>query len=207
MTSLGILFTLICIVQLLLIILWRKPKKLLKSHQLTKSKKRQVTILFLTVMLILYGLFFIKLFQYHQPQPLAQTQYTHDTVYPTPAATVAQPLWGRKTGMISNLYFLYLSTDKSKEGVTRTAYGLRQQYCKNLCIINLYDDKTAFEKDIQRINITSEEKMKEWNKKNYVFVADHYLGYLDAVQDASFNYYPFHDSYYKHAKEGTLDNY
>jgi len=30
---------------------------------------------------------------------------------------------------------------------------------------------------------------------------------LDAVPDAKFNYYPFHDGYYKNAVAGTLSSY
>src|SRR5882762_10279875 len=159
MTSLGIIFTLICFLQLLVIILWRKPKMILKPHEATKATKRQVTIFLGAVILILYMLFFFQLFKYHQPHPLMNTQYSQEKVYPTPLSNTIQPLGGRQTGSISTLYFLYLSSDKSQDALTKTAFGLRQQYCKNLCIINLYDDKTAFETDIQRVKITDTAKM------------------------------------------------
>ncbi|MGH7203036.1 MAG: hypothetical protein ACREHC_01165 [Candidatus Levyibacteriota bacterium] len=207
MTSLALLFCLICLVQLAIIILWRKPKRLFKNQKAKKSEISR-TILFLFIgMLLLYILFFIQLFDYHKPHPLVDAPYIPTTNYPPPDHNVFSQLGERQTGPIDDLYFLYLSSDKSQTTVTQVAWGLRQEYCKRLCIINLYDNKTAFERDLERVTITDQEKMKEWNKQNYVFVADHYLGYLDAVQDASFSYYPFHDSYYKNAKAGTLDGY
>lgn len=205
MTSLAILFTIICILQLLIIILWRKPHKLLRAKE--TAKKKQVVSFLLIIMVILYGLFFYQLVKYHRPHPLSEEKYNSATVYPTLAPNLVQKLWSRKTGSIDNLYFLYRIADTSETTLTKVAFSLRQEYCKTLCIINLYDEKAAFDRDVERITITSTPKMTEWNKKNYVFVADHYLGYLDAVHDAKFTYYPFHDSYYKHVKAGTLNNY
>jgi len=187
--------------------LWRKPKHLFKHHKMTTGQIRYANIFLFVGMIILYILLTIQLLDYHKPHPLVESQYVPTTSYPTPAPKVVQPLGQRQTGPINDMYFLYSASDKSESTVTQVALGLRQEYCKKMCIINIYDDKTAFELDLQRVTITSQDKMKEWNKKNYVFVADHYLGYLDAVQNASFSYYPFHDSYYQHAKAGTLTSY
>lgn len=206
MTIIAVLFILVCIVQLLVIVLFRKPKKLFRKNA-TKAGVRTMKLVLIIVMIFLYiGLFF-ALVKYHSPQPLENKPYIFSVSYPTLTPGIVRKLGERQTAMITNLYFLYPGQDKSQAALTTIAFQLRQQYCKKLCIINLYDDKTAFEKDIERVTIASDAAMKEWNKKNYVFVADHYLGYLDVVQDAPFMYYPFHDSYYQKAKSGSLEGY
>jgi hypothetical protein len=156
---------------------------------------------------ILYLVFFVQVNAYHKPQPIEQQTYLKSKAFPTVSSDVVRQIGGRKTSKIVNLYFLYLASDKSEQTVSDVAMRLRQQFCTSLCIINIYDDQSAFDKDIQRVSITSNDVMKQWNKANYVFVADHYLGYLDAVPEAQFNYYPFHDGYYKHAVDGTLGSY
>ena len=207
MNDIALQFILICLVQLVLIILYRQSKNLLHRKIFTKSTLSiSKTILFIC-MAILYIVFFIHVNEYHQPQPLESQTYIKNEALPSVSSEIVREIGGRKTSKIVNLYFLYLGADKSEKTVADVAMRLRQQYCTQLCIINIYDEKPAFDKDIQRVSITSNDVMKAWNKANYVFVADHYLGYLDAVPEASFNYYPFHDSYYKHAVDGTLSSY
>jgi hypothetical protein len=207
MTNIGILFILVVFVQLLLIVVFRQPKKLFHHKILSKKTVTPAKIILIVCMIILYWLLFIQIEKYHIPQPLVNKPYVHKVGYPTLSPDVVQQVGVRKTSTIVNRYFLYLGQDKSSQTLSDVALRLRDQYCQLLCIINLYDDKTAYDLDIERVNITSNAVMKEWNKKNYVYVADHYLGYLDAVEEAPFTYYPFHDGYYKHAKEGTLEGY
>ena len=207
MTALIILFILLCLVQLFLIIVYRKPNKILHYKLATKSGMRSLKIALYIVMIVLYILFFMQLDNYHKPQPLDNKPYLKQTVYPTVQPDLVQQLGARQTASITNLYFLYLGKDKSLQKLATIALQLRHQYCISLCIVNLYDDKTAFAKDIERVTITANTDMEAWNKKNYVFVADHYLGYLDAIANAQFVYYPFHDGYYKRAKAGTTAGY
>jgi len=207
MNDIALQFILICFVQLLLIILYRQSKTLVHRKIFTKSTLPIAKTILYGCIVILYTVFFIQVNAYHKPQPFEQTKYIKTEAMPTVSTDVVREIGGRKTSQIMNLYFLYLGTDKSEKTVADVALRLRAEYCTTLCIINMYDDKPAFDRDIQRVSITSNEVMKAWNKANYVFVADHYLGYLDAVPDAKFNYYPFHDGYYKNAVAGTLSSY
>lgn len=111
------------------------------------------------------------------------TQLEHD-IYPTQ----------------ENYYFLYQKTNKSKDALKGEAQYIKDNFCKNACTINFYDDKRAFTIDHERVIITSTPVMQEWNTNNYVFVADHYLGYLPFAKYASFAYYPFKDWYYQKLK-------
>jgi len=207
MLVLGILFLLICLVQFTLIVTYRQPQKLIAHKLLKKSSVEKTKTGLMGIMILLYIIFFIQLDQYHQPQPLEDKPYVKTTVYPTVSPNSVEELGARKTASIINLYFLYKGSDKTEITMATVAHGLRDKYCVSPCIINIYDDKTAFEKDIQRVTITSNVVMENWNRQNYVFVADHYLGYLDAVQDAQFVYYPFHDGYYKRVKSGSTAGY
>lgn len=198
MNTLILLFVLICLVQIICIIVWKKAKKI---HRI------RTIIPLALIMILLYLGFFYQLRSYHEPQPIPQKEYSQKTLVPTPDDAILKQLWERKTGSIHFLYFLYQGKEKSESVLENIAFGLRQKHCTSPCIINLYDDQKAFETDRERISITSDETMREWNKKHYVFVADHYLGYLDAVEDAAFAYYPFRDSYYKKVKLGSLDTH
>lgn len=207
MNDIALQFILICLVQLLLIIIFRQSKNLLHRKIFTKKTLPIAQAVLIIAMVILYAFFFIQVNNYHNPQPLPDITYQKTTVHQKVSSDVVEQLGGRKSSKLLNLYFLYKGSDKSVQTLAEVAQRLRNEYCDSLCIINMYDEKKAFELDIQRVSITSNDVMKEWNKANYVYVADHYLGYLDAVPDASFAYYPFHDGFYKHAVNGTLSSY
>lgn len=94
-----------------------------------------------------------------------------------------------------NYYFLYFSADTSQKTLTKTALYLKKNLCKKSCTINFYDNIHAYILDRSRVNITSDSNMQTWNDENYIFVANHYLGYLSFNQP-SFSYFPFEDNYY-----------
>jgi hypothetical protein len=207
MNDIALVFLIICLIQFLLIILIYKPQKLKPPKFLSQSNTKLLQIFLVISMLFLYSSLFIQIEKYQKPHPLEAVPYTFTKVYPTAGSNIVQMVGIQKKSPITNLYFIYLSEDKSKQTLASIAWGLRQSNCKALCIINIFDNKSAYDRAMTKDALTSNTDIKEWNKKNYVFVADHFLGYLDAVQDASFAYYPLHDGYYRHAKAGTLDAY
>lgn len=167
-----------------------------------KIEKKFFKIFLLTVICLLYIILFSMLLDFHKPHPLPMVKYNYSGSVTPVLDSTAQLLSSRQSGNINNLYFLYLESDKSQNTVTDIAIRLRRQYCTTGCIINIYDDKNAYSKDMERITIKSIDIMNEWNKNNYIFVADHYLGYLDINHNAVFAYYPFHDWYYRTHKNG-----
>jgi hypothetical protein len=102
-----------------------------------------------------------------------------------------------------NYYFLYTGSDKSAKKLENIAKNIRKDNCSIPCTINFYDDVNAFTIDRKRVDITDPEKMGEWNTQHYIFVADHYLGYLNAAQYPSFAYYPDKDMYYQELLKNT----
>ncbi len=102
-----------------------------------------------------------------------------------------------------NYYFLYTGSDKSAKTLETIAKNIRKDNCSIPCTINFYDDVNAFTIDRKRVDIIDPEKMRGWNTQNYIFVADHYLGYLTAAQYPSFAYYPDKDMYYQELVQNT----
>lgn len=98
---------------------------------------------------------------------------------------------------VQNYYFLYTSSDNSEATLELIAKNIRKDSCTVPCTINFYDNKEAFTLDRQRVAIVDPAKMEAWNKEHYTFVADHYLGYLNAAMYPSLAYYPYKDDYYK----------
>jgi hypothetical protein len=165
------------------------------------NHKTVLQIALLTLIVLLYLVLFARSVQYHKPHPFAENSSYHFSSFRSPVdSSVAEFITSRQTGSIKNFYFIYQASDKSTSTVSDVALRLRQQYCKMYCVINLYDDVNAYTIDMERLTITSNQVMETWNKKNYIFVADHYLGYLDPVPEATFTYYPFHDWYYNQLK-------
>lgn len=73
--------------------------------------------------------------------------------------------------------------------------------CNKQCNINLYDDKKAFELQEQYDAMMADSNTKPadleaWKKANYVYVADHLVGYVE-FSSGSFDDFPFKDSYYR----------
>jgi hypothetical protein len=99
---------------------------------------------------------------------------------------------------VENFSYLYIGADKTKETIEKTIREIRVGECKKLCNISLYDEKKAAELDGEYLKgvFTPEEK-RAWEEKNYVYVADHFVGYLEFEGDGIFSYYPYKDWYYK----------
>lgn len=111
----------------------------------------------------------------------------------------------KDAGNVENLAFLYTGTDKSKEYLENIAKEIKSNECKKPCNVELYDDKSAFDLQQQYDQMmgsfdTKQSELDSWKKKNYVFVADHLLGYLEFSNEGYFNYYPYRDWYYKELK-------
>ena len=122
-----------------------------------------------------------------------------------PAVLNYEKLKYEDVGNVENLAFLYTGTDKSKEYLENIAKEIKSNECKKPCNVDLYDDKSAFDLQQQYDQMmgsfdTKQSELDSWKKKNYVFVADHLLGYLEFSDEAYFNYYPYKDWYYKELK-------
>lgn len=76
--------------------------------------------------------------------------------------------------------------------------------CKKSCNINIYDEKRAFELQHQYDTMMSDPNtqpvdLQEWKKKNYIYVAEHYVGSVE-FSTGIFDDYPFKDWYYQELK-------
>lgn len=73
--------------------------------------------------------------------------------------------------------------------------------CSKNCTIDIYDDEKALNLheayDLMYMKSeTTSQDLKTWENKNYVYVADHYVGRID-FDTKMFNDYPLKDWYYK----------
>ena len=98
--------------------------------------------------------------------------------------------------LVENYWLLVTSEDKSKEKMEELANKFKTDNCKKDCNISLYDDKKAAELDLEYSKITDQDEASNWKKKNYIYVADHLIGYL-MFGDGYYNDYPYRDWYYK----------
>lgn len=103
-------------------------------------------------------------------------------------------------GNVENLDILFKGDDKSKENIEKVAREIKKDQCKKPCNISIFDDKQALELDLAYRKLTSGAEMDAWKQKNYIFVADHLLGYLEFEGEGIFFYYPHKDWYYKELK-------
>lgn len=73
--------------------------------------------------------------------------------------------------------------------------------CPKNCTIDIYNDERALNlheayDQMYMKPETTPEDLKKWEKQNYVYVTDHYIGRID-FDTKMFNDYPLKDSYYK----------
>lgn len=73
--------------------------------------------------------------------------------------------------------------------------------CTKDCNISVYDDKKALQLEQEYDKLmstldTKPEQLTAWKKNNYVFVADHLVGYM-SFDTNTFQSYPYKDWYYK----------
>lgn len=112
-----------------------------------------------------------------------------------------------------NYWILVSNTDMSENNIKKTALELRDKLCSGDCTISLYDDEDAFimdekleKKEMELGQMLSDGKiskeqdralLKNYERKYYVKIADHLIGYLTHLDSDDFNYYPYRDSRYK----------
>lgn len=79
--------------------------------------------------------------------------------------------------------------------------------CTKQCNIDIYDDKEALELQKEYDELmgtldTKPQKLQAWKQKNYIFVADHLVGYV-SFDTGEYQEYPYKDWYYKQLKSGN----
>jgi hypothetical protein len=105
--------------------------------------------------------------------------------------------------------YLVLVSSQDAATLNQIALNIKKEECRNPCNVYLFDDRQAistyleYDKMMKNKNTTSEERYK-WNKENYIYVADHYVGTMNYSEDSFFTSYPNRDSYYKALKEGKI---
>jgi hypothetical protein len=195
-----LIFLLLSLLQLLLIISFKKPSFF--SHKLKiRVKKEYVQIGLVIFIFVLYFLVFSKLIAAHRMQlsPLISPSHppvSSDYIQTSHSNLQYEELGYRETKDLQNLYFLYLGKDRSQTTIRNLAFAIRKSVCKKQCIVNLYDNAKAYNLDMERLTITANQAMQQWNEQYYVFVAEHYLAYAGPL-DHDFSYYPFKDWYYR----------
>lgn len=117
-----------------------------------------------------------------------------------PKPVAYEKLSYKDNGNVENFSYLYTGSDKSKENLEKISREIKSKECKKQCNISLFDDKKAFELDQNYSKLTSQAEINSWKEKNYVFVAEHLLGYLEFEGDGTFIYFPYKDWYYKELK-------
>ena len=104
--------------------------------------------------------------------------------------------------LVENYDYLLLSQDKTEENIKRIGLELKKMKCKKSCNISLFDDKKAYDLNEDEINYFGE-ALKQWDRENYVFLADHLVGFLD-FETGDVEYYPLRkDLMYNEIKAGT----
>lgn len=193
-----VIFIIICLltgVQFGLLESFRKPAAIARMFK-TQKQSPELKIVFTVFTIVLYLLLFYALWQLSIPHPMANT----DTAEEKPIISDIYSQLGHEVYPDQeNYYFLYTASDKTKSTLETVAHGLKR-FCHHPCTINFYDTKQAYSIDRERVMITSPAKMTTWNEKYYVFVADHYLGYLNSQTYSTFAYYPYKDLYYASRK-------
>jgi hypothetical protein len=161
-----------------------------------KKQRKPIQITLAIASLLLYVLLFQKLINVHKQQLIPLVSLPATTQKINQQNNLYQTLGYRETTDLQNFYFLYTGKDENEDAIHKLTLNIRKTECKKLCIINIYDNKQAYSLDMQRLDITDPHIMEEWNNKNYVFVAEHYLGYLGPLE-SNFSYFPFKDWYYR----------
>lgn len=124
-----------------------------------------------------------------QAQPQAKSQYQYEV------------LSKRDNGNVENADVLVTSGETNGEAIALEV----KKTCKKPCNINIYDDKKAFDLQTQYDEMmcdssTQSSDLQTWKEKNYVFVGDHLIGYMEFSADA-YDEYPYKDWYYKELKD------
>lgn len=104
----------------------------------------------------------------------------------------------KELSTIESFIYLYSGSDKSEEHLKSVVEEIRKNNCKKPCNIALFDDKKAADLDSEMRNIRNEREEKEWKRKNYIYVADHFPAMLEF--EGVFFYYPYKDWLYDSLK-------
>lgn len=106
---------------------------------------------------------------------------------------------------VENYYYLYKGDDVSVNKMQEVSIELRAKNCKKACNISIYDDKRAYEIDMDYFKLTDPSEQEQWKKDNYVYVANHLLEWVPAGKVNDFMYYPYKDAYYQELLSKTKD--
>jgi len=104
--------------------------------------------------------------------------------------------------LADNIWVL-IEPDVDGEKATR---AVKENECSKPCFIQIFDDKQAYLKDLEynlllgsgRPNV--QDDLTAWKVKNYVFVADHLVGWMLLNDSDEYNAYPMRDWYYDELK-------
>lgn len=171
---------------------FRKEK--LAKFLVISPHSRLPLYIFIPSTLIFFIVLFLLLKQLSTPQPLppASIPAAVSAVLPKGVQQVGHNQYNTQ----ESFYYVYTNSDKSEKTLAAVAAQIKA-LCSKVCTISFYDTEKAYALDQERLVITVKDNMEDWNKKNYVYVAEHFLGYLPYAQNAPFTYYPYKDAYYK----------
>lgn len=201
MTWIYIFFSIIVLSALQFLLFYSvKKKSVINTYLQLNKRSNSAPLLFATGTVIFYVILLIFLRETTLPQPNsllvrdAKIAYYYANKSPRMHGNLQQ-LEHDEFPEIETYYYLYTATDTSQKTLQNLALYLRKSLCKKPCTISFYDNIHAYILDHARATITTTDAMQIWNEENYVFVANHYLGYLGSGQ-SSFTYFPFQDIYY-----------
>ncbi|MFZ5437468.1 MAG: hypothetical protein ACOZAK_00195 [Patescibacteria group bacterium] len=107
-----------------------------------------------------------------------------------------QELARKDVGTVENISVLIATDASNPESIANEV----KRTCKKQCNINLYDDKKAFELQDQYDQLISRQaepsQLDAWKKENYIYVADHFIGYME-FSTGAYDDFPYKDWYYK----------
>lgn len=117
----------------------------------------------------------------------------------SPTKTNYKILDRTNTSSVENISVL-VSPDINGEKVAKEV----KKTCRKPCNISIYDNEKAFELQEEYDTKAGDSStdlswFDEWKKNNYVFVADHQIGYMMFESD-DYDEYPLRDWYYKELK-------
>lgn len=95
---------------------------------------------------------------------------------------------------VENYNLLVKSSSEAKSSAEEI-----KKSCKKSCNIAVYDDKKAYDLEVEYKKLTDQKEIDTWKKTNYVFVADHLVGNID-FETGTYKEYPYRDWYYKELK-------
>lgn len=96
-------------------------------------------------------------------------------------------------------YWVLVKSGQTKEALEDFIREFKKDKCKKPCNVSLYDEKRAAELDIEYKKLTTMEAQNSWKEKNYIYVADHLVGWMSFDSDSYWEY-PYKDWYYKELK-------